>query len=66
MGVVYTDLESAMKGEYADMVKKHFMKLVKPSDHKFAALHGPSGQVVPLSMCRREFPWKYRCNPISG
>ena len=40
MGVVYTDLESAMKGEYADMVKKHFMKLVKPSDHKFAALHG--------------------------
>lgn len=39
-GVVYTDLESALKGEYADMVRKHFMKLVKPNDHKFAALHG--------------------------
>lgn len=39
-GVVYTDLESAMRGEYADMVRKHFMKLVPPTDHKFAALHG--------------------------
>ena len=40
MGVVYTDLESAMHSEYADMIQKHFMKLVKPNDHKFAALHG--------------------------
>ena len=39
-GVVYTDLESALNGEYADMVRTHFMKLVKPTDHKFAALHG--------------------------
>ena len=39
-GVVYTDMESAMKGEYADMVRKYFMKLVTPHDHKFAALHG--------------------------
>ena len=39
-GVVYTDMESALKGEYADMVQSHFMKLVKPNDHKFAALHG--------------------------
>lgn len=39
-GVVYTDMESALTGEYADMVKKHFMKLVTPRDHKFAALHG--------------------------
>ena len=39
-GVVYTDMESALTGPYADMVKKHFMKLVKPTDHKFAALHG--------------------------
>lgn len=39
-GVVYTDMESALIGEYADMVKKHFMKLVTPRDHKFAALHG--------------------------
>ena len=39
-GVVYMDIESAMKGEYADMVRKYFMKLVTPRDHKFAALHG--------------------------
>lgn len=39
-GVVYTDLESALAGEYADLVKEHFMKLVPPTDHKFAALHG--------------------------
>lgn len=39
-GVVYTDFESALHGEYAEMVRKHFMKLVKPNDHKFAALHG--------------------------
>ena len=39
-GVVYTELESALTGPYAEMVRKHFMKLVPPSDHKFAALHG--------------------------
>ena len=39
-GVVYTDMESALKGEYADMVHKYFMKLVTPRDHKCAALHG--------------------------
>lgn len=39
-GVIYTDMESALKGEYASMVRKHFMKLVRPNDHKFAALHG--------------------------
>ena len=39
-GVVYTDMESALTGPYADMVKKHLMKRVKPTDHKFAALHG--------------------------
>ena len=40
LGVVYTDLESAMHGEYGEMIRSHFMKLVPPSDHKFAALHG--------------------------
>ena len=40
LGVVYTDMESALTGPYADMVKEHFMKLVPPTDHKFAALHG--------------------------
>ena len=39
-GVIYTDLESAMHGEYAEMIRTHFMHLVKPNDHKFAALHG--------------------------
>ncbi len=40
-GVVYTDLESAMHDpRYAEMIRTHFMKLVPPSDHKFAALHG--------------------------
>ncbi len=40
MGVVYTDLESAMHGPYEEMIRDHFMKLVPPTDHKFAALHG--------------------------
>ena len=39
-GVVYTDMESALTGPYAELVRKHFMKLVPPTDHKFAALHG--------------------------
>ena len=39
-GVVYTDVESAMHGEYAEMIRTHFMHLVKPQEHKFAALHG--------------------------
>lgn len=38
-GVVYTDMETAIK-EYEDIVKEYFMKLVPPNDHKFAALHG--------------------------
>ena len=39
-GVIYTDLESALHSEHADMIREHFMKLVPPTDHKFAALHG--------------------------
>ena len=39
-GVVYTDLESALTGEFEQMCKDYFMKLVPPTDHKFAALHG--------------------------
>jgi len=38
-GVIYTDMESAMR-DHEDMVRKHFMKLVPPNDHKFVALHG--------------------------
>ncbi len=39
-GVIYSDLESAMHGPMAEMIREHFMRLVPPSDHKFAALHG--------------------------
>ena len=39
-GVIYSDVESALHGEYGDMIRDHFMKLVTPRDHKFAALHG--------------------------
>ena len=38
-GVIYTDFDTALK-KYEDIVKAHFMKLVPPTDHKFAALHG--------------------------
>ena len=40
LGVVYTDLESALHSEYEGMIKDHFMKLLPPQDHKFMALHG--------------------------
>lgn len=39
LGVIYTDMESALR-EHEELVKEHFMKLVTPRDHKFAALHG--------------------------
>ena len=39
-GVIYSDVESALHGEYGDMIREHFMKLITPRDHKFAALHG--------------------------
>lgn len=38
-GVIYTDMESAVR-DYEDIVKEYFMKCVTPRDHKFAALHG--------------------------
>ena len=39
-GVIYTDFESALKGEYADLVREKFMTLLTPNDHKYNALHG--------------------------
>jgi Fe-S cluster assembly protein SufB len=39
-GVVYSGIEEALHGEYADLIRSHFMHLVPPTDHKFAALHG--------------------------
>ncbi len=38
-GVIYTDMETALK-EHEDIVKEYFMKCVTPNDHKFVALHG--------------------------
>lgn len=38
-GVIFMDMERALK-EHEDVVKEHFMQLVPPDDHKFAALHG--------------------------
>ncbi|MBP2033625.1 Fe-S cluster assembly protein SufB [Clostridium algifaecis] len=38
-GVLYMDMETAIR-DYEDIVRPLFMKLVPPTDHKFAALHG--------------------------
>ncbi len=38
IGVIYTDMESAVK-EYPDLVREYFMKVVPISDHKFVSLH---------------------------
>ena len=38
-GVIYTDMESAIR-EHGEIVRKYFMTCVPPDDHKFAALHG--------------------------
>ncbi len=38
-GVIYTDMDSALK-EHEALVKEYFMKLIPSRDHKFAALHG--------------------------
>ena len=39
LGVINTDIATALK-YHEDLVKEYFMKLIKPNDHKFAALHG--------------------------
>ncbi len=40
-GVVYLGIEQALRSKkYSAMIREHFMKLVKPDEHKFAALHG--------------------------
>lgn len=38
-GVIYTDIDTALK-EHEAIVKQYFMTLIRPTDHKFAALHG--------------------------
>ncbi len=39
-GVVYSGIEEALHSPYEEMIREHFMRLVPPTDHKFAALHG--------------------------
>ena len=38
-GVILMDMGEAVQ-KYPDLVKKYFMRIFPPSDHKFAALHG--------------------------
>lgn len=40
MGIVYSGIEEALGGEYAELIEEKFMTLIPPTDHKFAALHG--------------------------
>ena len=41
LGIVFMSLNEALRNEkYADMVREYFMKLVKPENYKYAALHG--------------------------
>lgn len=61
LGVIYTDMDSAVR-EYPELVKKYFMnKCVPATDNKFAALHGafwsggsflyvPKGVKVPMPL----------------
>lgn len=39
MGVVFMDMDEALH-KYPEIVKEHFMKVMPPTLHKFAALHG--------------------------
>lgn len=38
-GVIYCTIENAIL-EYPDLIRKYFLNLVKPEEHKFLALHG--------------------------
>ncbi|GAB6107194.1 Fe-S cluster assembly protein SufB [Fusibacter bizertensis] len=38
-GVIYTDMDSAVK-EHEEIVRKYFMTIITNRDHKFSALHG--------------------------
>ncbi len=40
LGVVYSGIEEALHDGWENVIREHFMKLVPPTDHKFAALHG--------------------------
>ena len=65
-GVIYTDMESALNGSYAEMVHEHFMKLVPPTDHKFAALHGAVWSGGSFVYVPKGVSVVFRCNPTSA
>ena len=54
-GVIYTDMESALNGEYADMIKEHFMKLVPQQITSLQLFTVLYGQVVHSYTFQREF-----------
>ena len=62
---MYTDMESALTGPYAEMVRKHFMRLVPPTDHKFAALHGAVWSGGSFVYVPPGCMWRSRCNLTS-
>lgn len=39
VGVIFEDMSVALR-DHAEIVRKHFMRIVPPEDHVFAALHG--------------------------
>jgi len=53
-GVIYTDMETAVK-EYPDLVKKYFNKITPASDHKFVAV---------LYMCQKALMLGFHFNHI--
>ena len=64
-GVVYTDMESALTGPYAEMVRKHFMRLVPPPTTSLQPCMVPCGAAAPLCMCPPGCMWRSRCNLTS-
>ena len=65
-GVVYTDMESALTGPYADMVKEHFMKCVPPRTTSLRRCTALCGAAVPSSTSRRACMWTFPCSPTSA
>ena len=65
-GVVYTDIESALNGPYAEMVRTHFMKLVPLRTTSLPPCTARSGAAARSCMSRRVSVWRFRCSPTSG
>ena len=57
-GVVYTDMESALTGPYAELVRKHFMKLVPPPTTSSPPCTARCGAAAPSSTSPRGSAWR--------